>query len=70
MGARVRARRGSTAAGVSSLRLASLLHPPVGCPVCSWVPDLWPFAFLLKAGLLVAVSRPLHVVRVHGALSP
>lgn len=58
MGKRVRARRGSAAADVSSLRLTSLLHPPVGCPVCTWVPDVWPFPFPLKAGFCVAVSRP------------
>ena len=70
MGMHVRARSVSTAADVSSLCLTSLLRPPVGCPVCNLVPDMWPFPFLLKAGLLVAVSKPFHAVRVHGALSP
>lgn len=69
VGSRVRACRGSTPADVLSLCLTSLLHPPVGCPVRNWVPDVWPFPFPLKAGLLVAGSRPLHAVRVHGAHS-
>ena len=52
--------------------LSPLPHPPVGCPACSWVPDGRgrPLPFPLKAGLLVAVPRPLRAVRVHGALSP
>lgn len=65
---RVRARRSSTATDVSSLHPTSLLHPTVGCPVYKWVPDVWPFPFPFKAGLFVALSGPLHVVRVHGAL--
>lgn len=68
MTVRVRARRSSTAADLSSLHLTSLFHPTVGCPVCKWVPDVWPFPFLVKAGLFVALCRPLHAVRVHGAL--
>lgn len=64
----VRARRGSTATDVSSLHLTSLLHPLVGCSACKWVPDVWLFPFPLKAGLLMVLSRPLHAVRVHGAL--
>ena len=71
MGKCVRAHRGSAAADVSSSRLSSLLPPPVGCRVCNWVPDVWPCPFPLKAGLLVAASVwSLHVVGVHGALSP
>lgn len=70
MGKREGAYGGSTAAGTWLLRLASVLHPPVGCAVCSWIPDVWLFPFVLKAGLLVAVPRPHHTIRVHGAVSP
>lgn len=70
MGKREGAYGGSTAAGTRPLRLASALNPPVGCAVCSWIPDVWLFPFVLKAGLLVAVPRPHHTIRVHGAVSP